>query len=101
MVPDCRAISGFRLFRANSATPNTQSMYNDHYSSRAQCMCLYDDCMTRNECLSPAVTRCGMYGTSTPQMSTKQAKIEKMKLEIRKLEAERDGLKQVRKLDGC
>ena len=29
------------------------------------------------------------------QMSAKQSKIEKLKLEIRKLEAERDGLKQV------
>lgn len=31
-----------------------------------------------------------------PQMSAKQSRIEKLKLEVRKLEAERDGLKQVR-----
>lgn len=43
------------------------------------------------------IHECYTYGTSTLQMSTKQARIEKMKLEIRKLEAERDGLKQVTK----
>lgn len=39
---------------------------------------------------------CACRACAELQMSAKQSRIEKLKLEIKKLEAERDGLKQVR-----